>query len=146
MLLLGMKNLSPQELTDGEALNFGEVYRRYDRKGTCGMRAFETNGTSITLQQPGMYHVTAVITFTGAATGDASFQLAEAGTLIPGAVVTETVTTATTEIITTTLDYIILVDSNYILNTVSATKIITLVNTGIDTTVTNLIMNIVKEV
>lgn len=146
MLLLGIRNTSPQELATGEVLNFGEVYRRYDRRGSCGLRAFETNGASITLQHPGIYHLTATITFTGTAAGDASFQLAEAGVLVPSAVATGTVTTATTEINTVTLDYLVLVDNNCILNNVSSTKVLTLVNTGIGTTVTNLVLNIVKEV
>lgn len=146
MLLLGIRNTTPQELTAGELLNLGETYRRYDRKGSCGLRAFEVNSTNITLQHSGIYHVTATITFTGAAAGDAIFQLAENGIVIPGAVATETVTTATTEIITTVIDFYVLVDSNCILNSLNTLKSLTLVNTGIDTTVTNLVFNITKEV
>ena len=120
MLLLGTKNIASQALAVDSPINFGNVYRRFDKRGSCGLRAFELNGTSINLQHQGMYHITAVITFTAPAAGDVSYQLFENGIAVPGAIVTSTVTTATTEINTVTLDYYILVDKDFVLNTSSA--------------------------
>ena len=77
MLLLGTRNSTDQELAVDALVNLGEVYRRFDKKGQCGCRAFEFNGSSILLQQAGIYHLTAVIEFTAPAVGDVTFQLAE---------------------------------------------------------------------
>ena len=146
MLLLGTKNSTTQDLGVGDLLDFGTIYRRYDKKRSCGCRTFELNGTSVALQNQGVYHLTAVITFTAPVAGDVSFQLAENSVLIPSAITTETVTTATTEVNTTVIDYYILVDSNCILNAVNTLKNITIVNTGVASTVTNLVVNIDKVV
>lgn len=146
MLILGTKNTTIQDLAIDELLDFGTVYRRYDKKGQCGCRAFEVNGTAVTLQQPGIYHLTAIITFTAPAAGDVTFQLFENGFAIPGALVTETVATATTEVHTVALDYQVLVDSNCVLNSVSALKNITISNTGVASTVSNVVVNIDKVV
>ena len=146
MLLLGTKNFASQALAVDAPINFGNVYRRFDKKGACGLRAFELNGTAINLQHQGIYHITAVITFTAPAAGDVSFQLFENSTAVTGAVVTSTVTTATTETNTVTLDYYILVDRDFILNTSSTSKVISIVNTGVASTVTNVVVNIDKVV
>lgn len=146
MILLGTRNTTTQDLGVGDLINFGEVYRRYDKRGNCGCRAFEVNGTSIALQQSGIYHLTAVITFTAPAAGDVEFQLAENGFLIPGAITTETVTTATTESNTTVIDFYILVDSSFVLNAVNTLKSISIANTGVASTVTNVVVNIDKVV
>lgn len=146
MLILGTRNTATQALAVGDSINFGEVYRRYDKRGSCGCRTFELNGTSIALQSSGIYHVTAVITFTAPAAGDVTFQLNNNGVAIPGAVTTETVTTATTEINTTTLDFYVLTDRNYILNTLSTLTSISITNTGVASTVTNVVVNIDKVV
>lgn len=146
MLLLGTRNSTGQTLTAGSLLNLGEVYRRYDKRGNCGCRAFELNGTSVLLQQSGIYHLTATIEFTAAVAGDAVFQVAENGVLSPVASVTETVATPTTEFNNTVIDFYILVDNNITLNTFNASKSISIVNVGIGTTVTNLVVNIEKVV
>ena len=144
MLLLGTRNSTDQDLAVNALVDLGEVYRRYDKKGQCGYRAFEFNGPSILLQQAGIYHLTAVIEFTAGTTGDATFQLAENGVLSPVATATDTVATATTEFNNVVLDVYILVNNNITLNTINATKSITIVNTGIATTVTNIVVNIEK--
>lgn len=146
MLLLGTRNSTSQTLTAGSLLNLGEVYRRYDKRGNCGCRAFELNGTSVLLQQSGIYHLTATIEFTAAVAGDAVFQVAENGVLSPVASVTETVATPTTEFNNAVIDFYILVDNNITLNTFNASKSISIVNVGIGTTVTNLVVNIEKVV
>ena len=146
MLLIGLRNTTSQAIATGGVLELGEVYRRFDRKGVCGYRAFEVSPASLALQHSGIYHLTATITFTGDAAGTATFQLAENGVVIAGATATETVTTATTEINTTVIDFYILVDSNFILNALNTSKSISIVNVGDDVTVTNLIVNVEKVV
>ena len=75
MLLLGTRNATSQTLTTGSTLNLGEIYRKYCKKNNCGVRTFDFNATSVALQQSGIYHVTATITFTAPAAGVVIFQL-----------------------------------------------------------------------
>ena len=89
MLLLGTKNSTTQDVLTTGLVNLGQTYRRYDKKGCCGFRAFDFAGNSITLQHAGIYHITAVITFTGTVAGDFTFQLVEDGIAIPGAIATD---------------------------------------------------------
>ena len=148
MLLLCSKNIATQDVLATGLVNLGQTYRRYDKKGSCGFRAFEFAGNSITLQHSGVYHLTAVITFTGSVAGDFTFQLVEGGVAIPGAIATETITTPTTEFRTVTLDYFILVDNECLLgrNTVPSESI-SIINASEETaTVTNVIVNVEKVV
>lgn len=147
MLLLGTRNSSTQDLAVGDTLDLGQVYRRYCKKNACGIKAFDFNDDAIALQHSGIYHLTAVITFTAPAAGVVTFQLTENGTPIVGAIASETITTATTEVRTTTIDYYILVDSTCVLNqpTVVAENI-SITNTGVASTVTNVIVNVDKVV
>ena len=147
MLLLGVKNIGSQTLEVDEFANFGSVYRRYCKKNVCGIRTFDLAGTSISLNHEGMYKVTITATFTAPAAGDVTLQLVEDGVATPGAFVTETITTATTEFRTVTLDYIVLVDSNCILGrNTTVPKSISLQNTGVAATITNIVTNVVKVV
>lgn len=60
---------------------------------------------------------------------------------------TETITTATTEVKTTTLDYYVLVDKGCVLGTPSViTKSISILNSGIGTTISNVVFNVEKVV
>ena len=93
MLLLGTINTTTQVLTTDDLINFGQVYRRYDKKNECGYRAFELGSNSITLQHSGIYHLTATITFTAPTAGDVIFQLTQNGVALNGATATETITT-----------------------------------------------------
>ena len=143
MLLLGTRNSTTQELAVDALINFGSVYRRYVK---CDCKPFNVNGTSIALQSAGVYHLTAVITFTAPAAGDVTFQLYENGFPNPNAIVTTSVTTADTEVNTVVMDVYVLVNNTNVLNTVSALKNITIVNTGVDSEVTNVVVNIDKVV
>lgn len=131
ILLLGTINATDQAVAVDGTVDFGSVYRRYDKKGKCGNRAFELNGNTITLQQAGIYHLTAILDV-GTAT---TFQLFENGIANPNAITT-----------TGVLDVYVLVDSNCVLGKVVTSKNITLVNTGVATTVTNVVVNIDKVV
>lgn len=147
MYLLGTKNSTTQALTTGASVNLGEVYRKFCRKNSCGVKAFEFNGTSVSLQHSGMYHITATITFTAPVAGNVIFQLTENGVTIPSALATETITTATTEVKTTVIDFYILVDSTCVLGTPSTLiKNISILNTGVASTISNVVFNVEKVV
>lgn len=148
MLLLGTKNSASQDVLTGGLVNLGQTYRRYDKKGSCGFRAFEFAGNSVSLQHTGIYHVTAVITFTGTVAGDFTFQLVEDGTPIVGAIATETITTPTTEFRTVTLDYYVLVDNQCLLGKKTVpSESISIINASEETaTVTNIVVNVEKVV
>ena len=148
MLLIGTRNTTTQAVPAGSALLVGDVYRRYCKKNSCGISAFSNNLSSIVAQHGGIYHVTATITFTGDAAGDVTFQLTQNGIAIPGAIASETITTATTEVRTTTIDFYVLVDNAYVLGSPTTVgSAIGVSNTGtIDATVTNYVLNVSKEV
>ena len=147
MLLLGTKNTATQSVAVGGLINLGEVYRKYCRKNSCGVKTFDFNTTGVSLQHSGIYHVTATITFSAPATGDVVFQITENGSPLPGALATETIATATTEFKTTVIDIYILVDSGFVLGTPSTLiKNIAIQNTGIASTVSNVVLNVEKVV
>lgn len=148
MLLIGTRNTTTQAVPAGSALLVGDVYRRYCKKNSCGISAFSNNLSSIAAQHSGIYHVTATITFTGDAAGDVTFQLTQNGIAIPGAIATETITTATTEVRTTAIDFYVLVDNICVLGSPTTVgSAIGVSNTGaIDATVTNYVLNVSKEV
>lgn len=147
MYLLGTRNTAPQDLAIGGILDLGAVYRKYCKKNSCGIKVFDFSANSISLQHQGIYHVTATITFTAPAAGVVTFQLTENGIAIPGALASETITTATTEVRTTTIDFYVLVDSGCLLgNPTTLAKNISFVNTGVASTVTNVVVNVDKVV
>lgn len=147
MYLLGTKNTSTQALTTGASVNLGEVYRKYCRKNSCGIKAFDFGSTYVALQHKGIYHITATITFTAPVAGLVVFQLNENSIAIPGALANETITTATTEVKTTVIDFYVLVDSTCVLGTESVQpKNISITATGVAATISNVVLNIEKGV
>lgn len=143
--IIGTRNTSTQDLAVGDTVDLGSVYRRYISRGKCGLNTYEFNGDSISLQHSGFYHVTATITFTAPAAGDVVFQLASNGTPIVGATATETITTATTEIKTTTIDFYVLVNKGCVAGLpTTLIENISILNTGVASTVTNVIVNVEK--
>ena len=149
MLLLGTKNVGTQTvLADGQ-INIGSVYRRFCKANNCGTPAFSATANGITLNHAGIYHVTATLVGTGETAGLVSVQLAENGNLIPGAISSETITTATTEFRTFVIDYYIKVDKDLVLGyPTTDAKTISLVNVSdaIDATFTSVVLNVTKEV
>ena len=131
MYIFGTINTTDQAIAVDGTVNLGSVYRRYDRKGSCGCRIFELDGNSIALQSAGIYHLTAVIE----SSADTTFQLFENGVANPNAITT-----------TGVLDVYVLVDNKCTFNTISALKNISIVNTGAAVTVTNIVINIDKVV
>ena len=147
MYLLGTRNATTQALTTGASVNLGEVYRKFCRKNSCGVKAFEFNSNSISLQHSGIYHVTATITFTAPVAGLVIFQLTDNGVAIPSALASETITTATTEVKTTIIDYYVLVDTGCVLgNPTTLIKNIVILNTGVASTISNVVLNVEKVV
>ena len=145
MVLLGTRNSTTQALTTGSVINLGEVYRRFCRKNSCGVKAFDFNGTSVALQHKGIFHITATITFTAPVPGLVVFQLNENSVAIPSALASETITTATTETKTTIIDFYVLVDEECVLGQSSTLiKNISITNTGVATTITNVVLNVEK--
>lgn len=147
MLLLGTKNISTQTvLTDG-TINIGAVYRKYCKKNHCGVATFSRTSNDISLQQQGIYHLTATFVGSGTEAGDVTVQLIENGEVVEGALSTQTITTATTEIRTFVIDYYILVDKDCVLNRESTlAKTISFLNTGVGATFTSVVVNVTKEV
>lgn len=144
MFIYGMKNITNQAVLTNGLINFGNVYRRYS-KSKCGSNMFANNGTSVTLDYTGIYHITINIVITGTEAGTATVQLYSNGVPIDGAVASETITTAATEARTLTIDYYVLVDTTKVLN-IPTNKIqsLSLVNTGIGINVTSVVFNVDK--
>lgn len=146
MLLLGVKNTASQTVVTDGIVNLGAVYRKFCKKN-CGVTAFAFNGNSISLNHKGIYHLTLNANVSGTAAGDVTLQLAENGVIIPGALATETITTATTEIRNLTIDYYLLVDNTCILGTDSTlAKTITVLNPGVGSIINNIVVNVEKVV
>lgn len=146
MLLIGTRNSTAQTVLADGTLALGGVYRRYCRKNRAGMPTFTTTGTSVTLNTEGVYHVTAKVVGSGTVAGDLAIALAVNGTA-DGAVATETVTTADTEMHTLVLDEYVLVDNTCVLGiSGTASKTITLENTGVGATFSSVVLNITKEI
>lgn len=146
MLLIGSKNFTSQDVIANGIVNLGAVYRRYCKR-INGIRTFDFDGNNIILQQSGIYHITATAVVSGAEAGDVTMALYENGIAIPGAVSTQTITTADTELRTLTIDYYVLVDSACVLgNTAVVQKALTLVNTGIEATYSSVVLNVDKVV
>lgn len=146
-LLIGIKNTTSQTVPVDGTINLGSVYRRYCKKNNCGVRTFDTTSTSVSLQHQGIYHITSTLIASAPAAGDVTVQLLINDTPIPGAISTETITTATTEFRTLVIDYYALVDDiNLLGNNTTAIDTITLQNTGVAATFTNVVLNIDKVV
>lgn len=149
MLLLGTKNVGTQTVLADGTINLGSVYRKYCKKNACGVATFNRTANDITLQQSGIYHITAVLVGTGETAGDVTVQLLENGEVVDGAVSTQTITTATTEFRTFVIDYYVLVDCDNILgrnSTVAKTISLTNASDAIDATFTSVVVNVTKEV
>lgn len=147
MLLLGTKNTGSQTVLTDELINIGSVYRKYCKKNACGVPAFSRTANDISLQQSGIYHLTATFVASAPAAGDVTVQLLINGEEVAGAFATETITTAATEFRTLVIDYYILVDKDTILNTDSTiAQSVSFENTGDTAIFTSVIVNVDKVV
>lgn len=145
--LIGLVNTSTQAVAVDGLINLGTVYRRFSKKNDCGVGTFNFYGTGISLNHRGIYKVDVTAVVSAPAAGVVTLELEENGILIPGALASETITTADTELRTLTFSYFILVDNDLILNYPTTTaKNITIRNTGVASTIENIVVNITKEV
>lgn len=145
-LLIGAKNFATQQVVTNGLVEFGNVYRRFCKK-INGIKTFEFDNSDIILQQTGIYHITVTAVGSGTAAGTLAIQLFENGFAVPGAFSNETITTPNTELRTLTLDYYTLVDNTCVLGCNSTVaKAISIVNTGVPATFTNIVINIEKVV
>ena len=146
-LLLGLRNTTSQSVLALGTINLGSVYRRYCKKNSCGIKTFDNTATTVTLQQQGIYHVTATLVGTGDTAGVVTIQLLENGVAVPSGLSSETITTPDTEFRTFVIDTYILVDEACLLGTNSTlAKTISLQNTGVDATFTSVTINVEKVV
>lgn len=146
-LLLGMRNVTSQSVSALGTINLGSVYRRYCKKNNCGVATFSNTSSTITLQQQGIYHVTATLVGAGDSAGVVTIQLLENGVAVPSAFSSETITTPTTELRTFVIDAYVLVDNDCLLGTeTTIAKTLTLQNTGIASTFSAVTFNVEKVV
>ena len=146
-LLLGVRNTTTQAVPALGTIALGSVYRRYCKKNQCGIPTFSNTATSVTLQQQGIYHVTATLVGSGDTAGVVTIQLLENGVAIPSAFSSETITTPTTELRTFVIDAYVLVDDACLLGR-STTLIdtLSLQNTGVAATFDSVVFNVEKVV
>jgi len=149
MLLLGVQNLGTQTVLADGLINLGASYRKYCKKNNCGVATFSRTSNDITLQQAGVYHITATFVGTGETAGDVTVQMVINGVPVDGAISTETITTATTEFRTFVIDRYVLVDNDCILgrnSTIANSVSFINASDAIDATFTNVVVNVTKEV
>lgn len=145
MNIIGTINNSSQDVAINGILNLGATYRRFEKPRCADY--YDFTGTSIILQKSGMYHITVTAVASGDTSGVLTLNIAENGVVIPSAFSSETITTATTELRTLVIDYVVLVDTTNVLGYQSVVqKAISLINTGIAATYTNVRINIEKVV
>lgn len=145
MLLIGLKNVTTQTLDALETFNLGTVYRKYIKKDGCGTATFTNISDAVSLNSKGIYHVTVTVTFDATDAGVATIQLIEDSIAIPGASAELTVVAGSTY--SATIDYYVIVSCASALNGIgTASKTISVQNTGVAIEVSNIVTNITKEV
>lgn len=122
-------NTASQSVAVNAAVNLGTINRRFG----CALNG---GSSSISISKCGYYAVNVIVTYTAPATGVAAVSLQQNGAQVPGATVADTVTTATTEQNTMSLTAIV--------RSTSGNDTLTVVNTGIAITPSNVAMTVIK--
>lgn len=122
-------NTASQSVAVNAAVNIGTIQRRFG----CALNA---GASSVSISKPGYYAVNAIVTYTAPAAGVAAVSLQQNGAQVNGATVADTVTTAVTEQNTMSLTAIV--------RSTSGNDTLTLVNTGIAITPSNVAVTVVK--
>lgn len=122
-------NTASQSVAVNATVNLGTIIRRFG----CALNA---GASSVSVSKCGYYVVNAIVTYTAPAAGVAAISLQQNGTQVPGATVADTVTTATTEQNTMSLTAIV--------RSTSGNDTLTIVNTGIAITPSNVAVTVVK--
>lgn len=139
MDFLYTRNVSPQSVAVLGNVNLGTLIRQHYETDKCGTRTFSIDNGNITLQLPGIYKVTVIAIVSAPAAGNVTLQLLENGELIPGALATETITTASTESRIITIQAYVLVNTICLLGQRSTlAKTLSVVNTGVASTVSTI--------
>lgn len=145
--LIGLQDLASQTVLADGVIALGDVYRRYCRKNSCGTRVYDNTSTGVTLNWNGIYRVTATLVGTGTEAGDVTVQLFSNGVPVAGAISTQTITTPDTEFRTFVIEKFILVNNAEVLGCNSTlAQTLTLENTGVGATFTNVTFDVVKVV
>ena len=145
--LIGLQDLASQTVLADGVIALGDVYRRYCRKNSCGTRVYDNTSTGVTLNWNGIYRVTATLVGTGTEAGDVTVQLFSNGVPVVGAISTQTITTPDTEFRTFVIEKFILVNNAEVLGLNSTlAQTLTLENTGVGATFTNVTFDVVKVV
>ena len=140
-------NNSTQTVLTGGTISLGvSSYRRFDNKNKFGIKTFSYDGGStINLQQAGIYHLTATFVASGTEAGNIIAQLLVNGEPVSYAFSSETVTTPTTELRTLVIDAYILVNTSDLLGCITTpVSSISFRNTGIGANYLNVVVNIEK--
>lgn len=147
MLLIGTENTGSQTVLTNGIISLGSVYRKYCKRASNGLPTFASDGSSVTLNGQGIYHITATLVGAGTAAGTLTVQMRENGVPVVGGVASETITTADTELRTLVIDRYVLVDNTCLLNCTSTlAKTISFENTGVGATFSNVVINVDKVV
>ena len=147
MLLIGTQNTGSQTVLANGIVSIGNVYRKYCKRASNGLPTFANDGTSVTLNGQGIYHVTATFVGAGTAAGTLTVQMLENGTAVAGGIASETITTSDTELRTLVIDRYVIVDSACLLGCTSTlAKTISFENTGVGATFSNVVVNVEKVV
>lgn len=145
MLILGTADTATQTVLSGATINLGTTYRKYCKKNSSGITTFTNSGESVSLNQSGIYHLTATFVGSGTVAGNATIRMYVNGVAIPRAFSTETISTADTELRTFVIDDYVLVDTTCVLGRTATTPaIVTFVNEGVGAMITLAKVNVDK--
>lgn len=132
MAAIQTANTTSTATATNAAINLGTVQHRQNKCALSGA------ASGISLLQSGYYAVTATVTFTAPTTGVVAVSLQANGQQVIGATAAESVNTATTEQHTIAITGLVYVACG------SAPVLLTLVNTGIAFTPSNVSITVVK--
>lgn len=130
--MIQMNNTASQSVAANAPINLGSAQHRINQ---CALNG---SGSGVNILKSGYYKLVASITFTAPATGVVSVAAQIGGTSIVGATASESVNTADTEVHNITLNKDILIPCG------SAPAVLSLENTGIACTVTNVSLSLEK--
>lgn len=124
-------NTTSASVVANGTLPLSTIVRRYG----C---AANLTGNAVTLSEPGYYLVNVEATFTAPVAGVVTLALQDDGVAVQGATASTTITTATTEVRSLAFTAIVRVFCN------STPDALTIVNTGVAATFSNIAISVVK--
>lgn len=127
--LIYLATPSTSSVSSGGVLPLTTIIRR---RGS----SIQQSNDSIVLGAPGYYKVSVIATFTAPAAGVVTLQLRQDGSLVQGGTASTTITTATTEVSSLSIDSIVRVPC------CGSPVTLSVVNTGVDITTSNIAINV----